>query len=345
MAKTFLLSDDSLNSYGYRVLTDGIDMSDFEKNPVLLFNHERMSWGVDKYDGPIGRWDNVAVKSGKLYGDPVFDEEDPKGKMISNKIEKNFIRAASIGFQIIELSEDKKYMLPGQTRPTVTKCKLVEVSVVDVPANKNALALYDDNGHKVDLTDELNAVEKLNAFLPPINKDLKIENDMKLNVKNGWAALMAFLAITPEEGKDSVEHELTDAQLESMNTKLSELGTVTADRDQLKTELAEAKKDAAAAALALTTTTTTATELSDALAATLKAAKLDGDQKGKAGIDALGARISELGKLSGTFPLDNNENLGGEGGAVDDAETTELKATEDALRALQAEMAGNDEKK
>ncbi len=36
--------------------------------------------------------------------------------------------------------------MPGQTRPTVTKCKLVEVSIVDIGANDDALQLYEPGG-------------------------------------------------------------------------------------------------------------------------------------------------------------------------------------------------------
>lgn len=41
MAYTFLLSDESVNSYGTRVLTAGIRLDDYEKNPVVLWNHTR----------------------------------------------------------------------------------------------------------------------------------------------------------------------------------------------------------------------------------------------------------------------------------------------------------------
>ncbi len=35
-ATTFVLSDESRNSYGFVVLTDGIDTTAFERNPVML---------------------------------------------------------------------------------------------------------------------------------------------------------------------------------------------------------------------------------------------------------------------------------------------------------------------
>lgn len=292
MAKTFTLSDESLNSYGYRVLTSGIDLKNFKKNPVLLFNHERMSWGSDVYNGPVGRWDNIRVEDGKLIGDAVIDDQDPKGKILANKIEKDFIRAASIGFKIIEMSEDKKHLLPGQTRPTITKCELVEVSVVDVPANKNALALYDKDGKRINLEDE-GALERLNAFLPPINSDLNPSTNMKkLSLKAGWTALLSFFNQSVEEGKESVEHELTDEQLEEMNSKLASLDTITQERDQLKTQLSEAKT-------AKETAESSLSEYNSAVKDALKAAELDEKLTGKEAIDALLGQLQEYAEAPG----------------------------------------------
>ena len=45
----------------------------------------------------------------------------------------------SAGLDIMEWSEDPTLLVAGQTRPTVTKSKLIEVSVVDIGANDDAL--------------------------------------------------------------------------------------------------------------------------------------------------------------------------------------------------------------
>ncbi len=37
----FILSDESVNCYGLRFLTAGIDIKDFVKNPVMLYMHGR----------------------------------------------------------------------------------------------------------------------------------------------------------------------------------------------------------------------------------------------------------------------------------------------------------------
>jgi HK97 family phage prohead protease len=152
--KTFVLSDESVNSYGFRVLTAGIDLTDFARNPIMLWNHTR-SW-ADTEDSilPIGRWENLRTQDGKLLGDAVFDTEDGFAAKIAGKVQRGVIKACSIGFQTLETSDAPEYLIKGQTRPSVTKCKLVEVSVTDIPANAHAVSLYDAKGHIIELTAE-----------------------------------------------------------------------------------------------------------------------------------------------------------------------------------------------
>ena len=39
--KRIILSDSSLNCYGYRVLTSGMSIEAFKKNPIMLYMHFR----------------------------------------------------------------------------------------------------------------------------------------------------------------------------------------------------------------------------------------------------------------------------------------------------------------
>lgn len=153
MPKRFLLSDESINSYGFRILTAGIDLGDFKKNPICLWNHSRTWRGTDDEILPIGKWMNLNVSQGKLYGEVEFDESDEFAQKIASKVENGYLNACSVGVQILEWSEDPKYLVKGQTRPTATKCKLVEVSITDIPSNRNALALMDATGQMLTLSD------------------------------------------------------------------------------------------------------------------------------------------------------------------------------------------------
>lgn len=238
MAKTFICSDESINRYGFRVLTAGIDISLFKKNPIMLFNHERMSWGADVYNGPIGRWDNIEKKESQLLADPVVDADDPKGAILSKKVENDFIRAASIGFKIIETSEDPKLMLPGQTRPTVTKCKLIEISLVDIPANTNAVSLFDDAGNLIELKDD-EGYSKLGLGIIQTSTE-KFLNMKKITLKAGLIALAAFFGLSAEEAKTEAELEFTPEKQDELNAKLTSLETLSADKTRLEGELSAA---------------------------------------------------------------------------------------------------------
>ena len=139
MSKEVIISTSRINCYGSRVLTSGIDLSQYQKNPILLWMHRR------SYDGssmPIGRIENLRLDGDSLIGTPVFDEQDEFAKKIAQKWEKGFLRMASAGIEILEYSSAPEHLMQGQTRPTITRCKLEEVSIVDIGGNDDALQLY-----------------------------------------------------------------------------------------------------------------------------------------------------------------------------------------------------------
>lgn len=137
MAKETIISTSAVNCYGTRILTEGIDISQYERNPVLLWMHERS--GKDRM--PIGRMENLRRDGDKLIGTPVFDEKDDFAVAIADKWERGFLRMVSMGIEILETSADIDLIMPGQTRETITKCRLEEVSIVDIGANDDALQL------------------------------------------------------------------------------------------------------------------------------------------------------------------------------------------------------------
>lgn len=128
-----------MNCYGSRVLTSGIDLEQYGKNPVLLWMHRR---SYEPGAMPIGRVENLRLEGDKLIGTPVFDQADDFAKQIESKWENGFLRMASAGLEIVATSPDPALVMPGQTRETVTQCKLIEVSIVDIGGNDEALQLY-----------------------------------------------------------------------------------------------------------------------------------------------------------------------------------------------------------
>lgn len=126
----FLLSDETLNSYGFVVRTSGINLDRFKANPVMYYNHAREK-------GIAGKWEKLRIESGKLFGTPVFDISREPGKTAGEQAESGFLNGASIGIDNILMAD-----IGGVQ--TVVSCELNEVSVCDIPSNQNALQLYYD---------------------------------------------------------------------------------------------------------------------------------------------------------------------------------------------------------
>lgn len=145
---TFILHDDSVNTYRFRMLTSGANLDEFRRNPVMFLHHQ-------DYDLPIGRWENIRVEGSQILADAVFDEADEQAMKVKGKVDRGFIRMASIGaWAPEEKTEDPAMMLPGQTGPTVTKWTVREASIVAIGANHNALRMYNRaTGEQIDLAD------------------------------------------------------------------------------------------------------------------------------------------------------------------------------------------------
>lgn len=180
--KSVVLHDESINTYGFRMLTSGAKLEEFRKNPVMLYNHD--DWAM-----PIGRWENIRIEDNMILADPVFDLDDPKGAEVARKWEKGFLKAASIGAWPPEaVSVDPALMLPGQELPTVTSWTVREASFCAIGSNHNALTLYDRGGKKIDLSDKSALLRLTDSLLNnnPKNKEKKMNKELlkKLDLKD-----------------------------------------------------------------------------------------------------------------------------------------------------------------
>lgn len=144
MGNRVRLTNDTLNSYGYRVLTEGVDITQYERNPILLYMHNRGK--------AIGLIKDIKRENGEITGEPVFDEATELSCQCKKQWDFGSLRMVSIGFNIIETSDAPEHLVPGQRYPTVTKARLHEVSLVDIGANNDAIRLYKD-GQLVTLGD------------------------------------------------------------------------------------------------------------------------------------------------------------------------------------------------
>lgn len=140
--KRVRISNESLNSYGTRVLTAGMNVEQYNRNPVLLYMHERGQ--------VIGYVKDLKVEGDEVTGELMFDEATELSKRCKKQWEFGSLKMVSAGIDILELSEDPKHLVQGQTSPTISKSKLFEVSLVDIGANDDAIVLQKD-GKRIEL--------------------------------------------------------------------------------------------------------------------------------------------------------------------------------------------------
>lgn len=125
---TYILSDESVDSYGDVIQQNGWDFSRFNKNPIALFGHSAAF--------PIGTWKDIRVKDGQLIGTLEFAKDGTSDRIdeIKRLAEQGILRATSVGFMPLDWEEAAQGL-------RFTKQELMEVSLVSVPANSNAVQI------------------------------------------------------------------------------------------------------------------------------------------------------------------------------------------------------------
>jgi HK97 family phage prohead protease len=121
-----VVSTPGRDATGDRVYPEGVALTSFQRNPVLL-------WGHDASALPIGTVTQLTVEPARglrarwrwLVGDAFADR-------VKNAWDQGIIRAASIGFMPTESSPNK---LGGYDH---RQWELLEISLVAIPANAEA---------------------------------------------------------------------------------------------------------------------------------------------------------------------------------------------------------------
>lgn len=129
----FILTKKIVDRDSEVVLPEGIDTSEFVKNPVFLWAHDY------KTRPPLGKIlaDTIQQTSEFLKADVEFDMADPFAAMIYNKYLNGYLNAGSIRFMATELANP---IMEGQKGATIVKSILIEFSAAPLPANPEALA-------------------------------------------------------------------------------------------------------------------------------------------------------------------------------------------------------------
>lgn len=222
--KTFVINDESVNSYGFIMRNAGAKLERFTANPIMLDLHSRDNARV------LGRWDNLRIEGNLMLADAVWDTEDEYAAKIKGKVDRGFIKATSLGAEPIKTlyNEDNDMI-------EVVEWELKEISIASVPSNAGSLVLVDAKGQQltrealIELSDKVhnrpieNKMKNLKLFAKAINladtatEDEVLEAVQDLHNKNIELS-DANAALTKKAGKLEAENtKLKDAQKD--NTK------------------------------------------------------------------------------------------------------------------------------
>lgn len=136
-------SDESVDAVGDIIRVAGWDTKRFEENPVLLWAHDQRALPL----GLVERvWKSKAAGRRALMTESSFHDVDlnPMAEMVGRLVEAGALPGVSVGFIPKEYvfpdsEKERKELGLGDFGVLHVKQELVELSVVPVPANGNAL--------------------------------------------------------------------------------------------------------------------------------------------------------------------------------------------------------------
>lgn len=140
--RRFVLSDESVDRYNTTFSADGWELENFQKNPVVLWVH-------NSYALPLGKA-SVRVENKQLLADVEFFDEsvNPDAPRVMKMVDAGVL-GVSVGARIIEAEYNEERESEDEVEnwwnPPLDyrRQELLEMSVVTVPGNPNALPLRD----------------------------------------------------------------------------------------------------------------------------------------------------------------------------------------------------------
>ncbi|HXS38327.1 MAG TPA: phage protease [Flavipsychrobacter sp.] len=211
--KKFVLSDSTVNEYGFRLLSSGYQLGEFQKNPIGYYMHQRDG-------GVVVKWCDLCMDDDQVTAYPEINLSNTRGQQTADEVENGFLNAASVGhIVVLEYSNDPELMLPGQTGPTITKWYNKECSLVDIPGNYNALTqLYDEDDNALNLADFTNKSivnMKSITLTPELLKSLSLADS-----SDGTDVIAAINSLTDRAAiVTTLQAENTDLQTEVANLR------------------------------------------------------------------------------------------------------------------------------
>lgn len=147
---------------GEVILQEGWDLTNFKMNPVLLASH-------NYHEFPIGKVTDIMVENNQLIFKAIFSEATQAAKEAYALVKEGILSTFSVGFI------PREYDASGAV---ISKAELLEISLVSVPANAQAVVLaksFKDNDLATKLIKEWLKNDMLKKEVEELEKEDKVD--------------------------------------------------------------------------------------------------------------------------------------------------------------------------
>lgn len=155
---TFIASHEKVDADGEVVEVDGIDLTRYDLNPVVLDQHQHQKVAVGRV---VRRWKTIRDGAKALMCEAVFPDRPQSDEAYAN-VKSGLLSGVSIGFRSLETGPRT---LPGQTGVTHTRTELTEISLVSIPSCPSCLIIGKACGCRVPPPDPSIARDEDDAVL------------------------------------------------------------------------------------------------------------------------------------------------------------------------------------
>lgn len=170
--RRFVLSDESVDRYNTIFKLDGWELENFSRNPVVLWCHDHRSL-------PLGKA-SVSKAAGQLVAEVEFfdDTTNPDASRVMKMVDAG-VMGVSVGARVLESEYDLERESEDEWENWIspplnfTRSELLEMSIVNVPGNANALPMRSAE------LDELRLMTQAVAYRASQATDLKPNREAK----------------------------------------------------------------------------------------------------------------------------------------------------------------------
>jgi len=173
----FRASTPTIDRHGTIVRPEGISVKNFRKNPIFLWGHDgygSMFGGGPEMENVIGKVTDYERSKDAFDIDVEFApaEVNPKADLAYKLTKSGFLNTVSVGFSPIETSVEKVAKADSDDKVDVLvydRSELLEVSLVPIPSNPEALALVRSMAQEVN--------EEAPPWVPHLSSSSNVTDD------------------------------------------------------------------------------------------------------------------------------------------------------------------------